>query len=659
MIAKYLGNLSVGQRQFIICGCFIVPLAVSLFLLVAAKREDIRFAHQELLGTTILRNLSHTLDAITREGQLRGKLIGGENEAATIAAMRDNHANLRRHLAEFEKLSAELAVPLKLTDADLQLRNRTNACPKTVIEQGRKLANDSDTSYERSDEPALVARSLRTLITHVTDSSFLILDPDLDSYYLMDVGTGSLPDVQVALLDLARMVELQSASGEPWSAADRMRLKSALTVIDQSHLQSIVSAVQTALVEDDAYYGASASLKDNLPPAVARFKASIESFATNVTIHAFNPAEKPVAAIRSELTAVFDHTLSLSGIVVTELEVLLQRRIEVRTAQLYRSAALSIGSAGIASGIAIWMVIGIYRRLRRAAERHRQGATSLAAKSSQIRRASESLAENAGTQAASIEETSASLEEVSSMTRRNAQDAEAAKVLSNETRTAADAGSHDMTQMAVAMKQIKDASDGIAKIMRSIEEIAFQTNILALNAAVEAARAGEAGAGFAVVADEVRSLARRSADAARETAASIENSLVKSRDGVVISEKVAASLSQIIQRARKVDEFVASIAGASVEQHRGIEHVNRAVGLMEQGTQSTAANADQCAVAAVELTSDASSLQAAVEDLERLIGRREFARLPSPVPREVSPTIPPQRPASRPSTQADSVLIQA
>jgi methyl-accepting chemotaxis protein len=659
MIAKHGGNLSVGQRQFIICACFIVPLAVSLFLLVSAKQEDIRFARQELRGTTFLRNLGQLLDSVASEGQLRCKLIGGEDEARTLAALRTNHAGLSRQLAEFERLAAELTGPLKLTEAELGMRRRTNAFPPLILELGRKLANDGDTSYERSDEPVQMADSLRTLIAHVTDSSSLILDPDLDSYYLMDLATGSLPDVQVALLDLARMVELQSATGEPWSAADRTRLKSALTLISHSHLHRVTRAAQTALVEDAANYGPSPSLQVRLPPAIAAFQAGFGSFAANLTAHAFNPGDKPVTAIRAELVAVLAQARSLADISVTELEVLLHRRIGVRTGQLYRSAALAVGSAGIASAIAIGMVLGICRRLRAAAERLSEGATSLAAKSAQIRQASESLAENAGTQAASIEETSASLEEVSSMTSRNAKDAEAAKGLSNETRAAADAGSADVAQMALAMSQIKDASDGIAKIMKGIEEIAFQTNILALNAAVEAARAGEAGAGFAVVANEVRNLAHRSAEAARETAESIDNSLTRSRDGVAISEKVSASLAQIIQRARKVDEFVASIAGASVEQHRGIQHVNHAVSLMERGTQSTAANADQCAIAAVELTAHAASLQVAVDDLERLIGRRKSSRPALPSPGELRPQSTSHRAACRKPVEPASVLLRA
>ncbi len=145
------------------------------------------------------------------------------------------------------------------------------------------------------------------------------------------------------------------------------------------------------------------------------------------------------------------------------------------------------------------------------------------------------------------------------MTKRNAEGALQAKKLSNETRTAADTGATEMTEMKQAVDAIKLSSDSIAKIIKTIDEIAFQTNILALNAAVEAARAGEAGMGFAVVAEEVRNLAQRSAQSARETAAKIEDSVKKSDHGVRISEKVVKSLGEIIGKARRVDELVRSL----------------------------------------------------------------------------------------------------
>jgi methyl-accepting chemotaxis protein len=249
------------------------------------------------------------------------------------------------------------------------------------------------------------------------------------------------------------------------------------------------------------------------------------------------------------------------------------------------------------------------------------GADQANESAAQVSTASQTLAEGASEQAASLEETSASLEEIASMTKRNAESANQAKQLSNQTRHAAESGSTSMAEMKTAMDAIKESSSNIAKIVKTIDEIAFQTNILALNAAVEAARAGEAGAGFAVVADEVRNLAQRSAQSARETAERIEDSVTRSEHGVRISSKVAESFEEIVDKARRVDELVAEIASASKEQSQGIEQVSIAVTQMDQVTQSNAAGAEESASAAQELNAQSMMMRQSVQSLQLLVGR--------------------------------------
>jgi methyl-accepting chemotaxis protein len=262
----------------------------------------------------------------------------------------------------------------------------------------------------------------------------------------------------------------------------------------------------------------------------------------------------------------------------------------------------------------------ISKVLHRAANELSAGAEQTAAASGQVSAASKMLAEGAAEQAASLEETSASLEEISSMSKRNAENAQTTKGLANLARVAADSGASDMQKMSVAMQEIKSSSDDISKIIKTIDEIAFQTNILALNAAVEAARAGEAGMGFAVVADEVRNLAQRSAQAAKETAAKIETAIVKTSQGVQMSDKVAQSLTEIVTNVRKVDQLVAEIATASKEQNDGVSQVNTAVAQMDKVTQSNAASAEESASAAMELNAQTHVLRNVVGDLRKLVG---------------------------------------
>jgi methyl-accepting chemotaxis protein len=232
---------------------------------------------------------------------------------------------------------------------------------------------------------------------------------------------------------------------------------------------------------------------------------------------------------------------------------------------------------------------------------------------------SSSMADGASRQAASLEESSASLHEMASMTQRNSESAQSAKNLAAEARSTADAGARDMEAMNGAMAAIHSSSAEISKIIKTIDEIAFQTNILALNAAVEAARAGEAGAGFAVVAEEVRNLAQRSAQAAKETAAKIEDASSKSEQGVAISGQVAASLSAIVERIRQLDEMVGGIAQASHEQSEGITQLNQAVAGMDQITQTNAGLAEQASTSAQKLQAQSAEVKAAVGNLLQMV----------------------------------------
>ena len=282
--------------------------------------------------------------------------------------------------------------------------------------------------------------------------------------------------------------------------------------------------------------------------------------------------------------------------------------------------ATVLGEVAISVFLAFLVVTGLNRVLRRVSSSLADGSSQVVSAAGQVSSSSQSLAEGASEQASSLEETSSSLEEMSSMTKRNAENAQKANDLAKQARQAADKGAADMQTMSAAMEAIKTSSDDIAKIIKTIDEIAFQTNILALNAAVEAARAGEAGMGFAVVADEVRNLAQRSAQAAKETAAKIEGAIGKTAQGVGISKQVAETLNAIVTQIRQVDELAAEVAGASREQTQGITQINVAVGQMDKVTQSNAASAEESAAAAEELNAQAEAMRESVGKLLELVG---------------------------------------
>lgn len=248
-----------------------------------------------------------------------------------------------------------------------------------------------------------------------------------------------------------------------------------------------------------------------------------------------------------------------------------------------------------------------------------QGSDEVASASVQLASASQQLASGNAQQASAIQETSATLEETSSMVLQNTENTRQAASLSGQAKEAAEKGNVEMQQMMTSMAELKKSSDQIGKIIKVIDNIAFQTNILALNAAVEAARAGDAGMGFAVVAEEVRNLAQRSAQAASDTASIIETNIELSQQGVDGAQRVGNSLGEIALLSKKVNELVDEVAAASLEQTQGISQVNQAIVQIEQATQENAASSEESATASEQLNAQAANMKEIVGDLVRLV----------------------------------------
>jgi methyl-accepting chemotaxis protein/methyl-accepting chemotaxis protein-1 (serine sensor receptor) len=295
-------------------------------------------------------------------------------------------------------------------------------------------------------------------------------------------------------------------------------------------------------------------------------------------------------------------------------------------------------AAGAAAAVfAIWVMRSVARDLRRVAEEMLEGARQVAAAATQVAAASQSLAQGTSEQAATLEETSSSAGEITSVTRKNADNTRAVAGVMVETAGLVDGANRNLGEMMQSMKEIHGSSEKISKIIRVIDEIAFQTNILALNAAVEAARAGEAGMGFAVVADEVRNLAQRSAQAAKDTAGLIEESIGKSNEGGRKLDSVAKSIEQITTSANQVKTLVDEVDMGSQEQARGIEQISMAVAQMEKVTQRNAANAEESAAASEELAAQARGLQETVERLQQVAGYERSSSPPAGAPPKQTP----------------------
>ena len=279
-------------------------------------------------------------------------------------------------------------------------------------------------------------------------------------------------------------------------------------------------------------------------------------------------------------------------------------------------------------------------------------ADQVATAAREISTGNQSLSQAATEQASALEEVTSSLQEITAMSKQNAANSQQARGMAESARDGATQGVASMSQLSAAVRSIKEHADQTAKIVKTIDEIAFQTNLLSLNAAVEAARAGDAGKGFAVVAEEVRNLAMRSAEAAKSTASLIEESVKSSELGVRLNEEVAKHFDVISGKVRQVVEVMGEIAAASEHQSRGVAQINGAVDEMSRVTQHNAATTEESAAAAEELSAQSASVQERVDgfQLEGGSGRRRMATVTS---------LPPPRPKARPAASVARVRAPA
>ena len=327
--------------------------------------------------------------------------------------------------------------------------------------------------------------------------------------------------------------------------------------------------------------------------------------------------------LMDQATPAFDALLAVTG----KFRGRAHREIEAKSAEVASTNAtrqtiiyILVGAAVLGLfGLALFFVRRITGQLREAVEELNRSADQTMSAAAQVSSGAQGLAQGASRQAASLEETAASTEQVKALTRSNAASSQSAAALMSETSGIVQHANDRLDQLVASMTAIGGSSDRISKIIRVIDEIAFQTNILALNAAVEAARAGEAGLGFAVVADEVRSLAQRCAQAARDTTGLIEESKTTATEGSARLAQVAEAFRSITDAALKTKILVDGVDDGTRQQATGIEEIARAITEMETVTQGTAAGAEQSASAAEELSAQSAALRATIRSLTVLV----------------------------------------
>jgi methyl-accepting chemotaxis protein len=506
---------------------------------------------------------------------------------------------------------------LRFTPAGLKQRKREHVALETVRSEWANLKSSSTGDVATLDARyAHLIRDVRTMIAHVGETSNLILDPDLDSYYTMDATLVALPQTQERISSIGGFAQELAARGRA-TGDERVRLTVMAAFLKESDLDRVQADADLALNGDANDRNASESLHKNLRPAVTSY-----AHATKALIAAMEASARggdDFAAIVTAGATARQISFAVWRVVGDALDGLLRARLDRQYAARRWAVSLSL-LAWLAAQLCVFMISrSINRPLTMASSDLGMHASEISSAAQQVAASAQSLSEGSTQQAAALEQTSASMEEMASMTQSNADHSQQAATLMVDVDKRVIESNQALADMVTSMASIQQTSQQVARIIKTIDEIAFQTNLLALNAAVEAARAGAAGMGFAVVADEVRNLAQRSAQAAHETASLIEASIASAKRGTTKVDLVAGAISGITESVSKAKTLVDQVSVASREQAVGIAQVSQAVVQMERLTQKTAATAEECAAASEELTAQATASTFSAVSLSELV----------------------------------------
>jgi methyl-accepting chemotaxis protein len=618
---RLMRRIGFRAKAAIIASTFVLPLAVIGWQYLVTQNGAIAFSAKERLGITYAQGLMPALEATLRDQLAAVKKASG-------VAPPEADPGVAAALAGLAK--AQAAVGEELETAALHSRVvKAHAAPVTATELDGILAGYAERTA-----------ALQALLGQSTDASNLTLDPDIDTYYLMDIAMFRLP----AMVDAAAQVRSLGVAillGKVQGPAATRQVIEGLALVEQ-HAQAIEAGLAKAIA-----YNNDVAAKVDAKPALQAWRSFAGSVEAGV-LRAEGP-QGDVAALVAASSETLRKMFALASASSAELDVLVAARVDGLEGQ--RAACLLVLFLGLSSAVYLFMCFGKVlegglREVARHIDAMRDGdltttpkpwgadeaarlmltlsqmQASLRAIVSQVRGASDSivtasaqisggamdLSTRTEQSAANLQQTASAMEQISATVRSNEGSVNEVTRLALSNAEVAERGSRIVGEVVSTMREINGSSGRIGDIVGTIDSIAFQTNILALNAAVEAARAGEQGRGFAVVASEVRSLAQRSSVAAREIKQLIASSVEQVENGTRVVQDAGATIGEIVGTARRVRELLDEVATGAREQNQGVTMSAKAVQELDARTQQNAALVEQTAAAAGALREQAQKL---------------------------------------------------
>lgn len=568
---------------------FVIPLVAMTYYLYIAANESVEFSRKEIQGAVVLTDLN----------QFQFEIV--QAHLKSILEEREFDAKTKENLTE--KWDQILSRSLVDEPREKRIKKSFSDYLNSDVEE-RKMGGRFLMFYQ----------DLGSVRESIGNNYNIVLDPDLDSFYTMDLLINLLPDLLESYLQIGQFV---GGADEIMYDFQRRRFLASQAQFEEI-VKNILKNLDRIKKSDENFYGASESFQKIYPDMQANVREQLRTYYSLVMhVDRSLTEKKNTYETLLQLNHKFSELFRQTG---TEFNRFLEVRVEAlvsdRDRMLYMSMAATL-FAVLFSGFLGYSIRDSINTFYAAVKKLRTGAGMALDVGQKLISASSKVANSSSMQAAAIEQTSASLEELSSIVSVNAQSSVKARELASEAKGHATEGSREMQTLMMSMNEITQSSKKIEEIMKIIDDIAFQTNLLALNASVEAARAGEHGKGFAVVADAVRALALKSAESAKEIGALITDSLSKIENGRSIADRSGASMNSILSSIENVSVLNGEIANASQEQTIGIQQISKAVHELERGTIENSGVAQQSMEYSNMSLAQAEEIMTVVDMLER------------------------------------------
>jgi methyl-accepting chemotaxis protein len=662
MVAQLLKQTRISHKLLVISFSFLLPIAVLLYFMVAGTNYDIRFTRLEEYGNEYQRPLEELLRHIPQHEFLATRLRSGETDVES--RLLSEQSDIDQALQQLKSVDALRGQDLQFTEEGLGKRQRSTANPQDLSTAWDRLKSEVS-----SLSPAAITSrhrklrdTVRAMISHAGDTSNLILDPDLDSYYLMDITLLAIPQTQDRLADIQAEGYQMLSQEDGLTDEQRLRLSVLVTLLRESDVNRIVSSTRTALNEDQNFYGISPTMQ-NVESALDDYISAMDGLATLLDEIASgdNTTVSP-KDYESAMEAGIDSSFQLWKVAAQELDTLLSIRVSDYESQ--RLWALMLTALALAvSGVLVFVVAGgitrplslcvsslqtlaekdltfrldmksggelgeIAAAVDQAADGMRQAIGSIRESAAELQGAADNQTEASQQMSSNAEETSTQARVVSTAAEQVSSNTQAVAVaideLSSSIREIA-SNAQDAVRVATEAVQVAGSTNAtvtrlgqssieIGEVIKVITSIAEQTNLLALNATIEAARAGEAGKGFAVVANAVKELAKETAKATEDIGRKIDGTqhdMQEAADGI-------RRISKIIEQ---INDYQNSIAGAVEEQTVVTRQISSNVSDAARGTTDIAENMTTVAQAAAGTAEGASTTQDAARNSAQLACR--------------------------------------